>query len=75
MSAQFKGLRVLISFAAAAVLIAGVTVSALAEDQAEDDNRLDEAWKDAIGDQENNSDRQAIRNAEQPRLPGGGDQG
>jgi hypothetical protein len=52
-SAQFKGLRVLISFAAAAVLIAGVTVSALAEDQAEDDNRLDEAWKDAIGDQEN----------------------
>ena len=53
MSAQFKGLRVLISFAAAVVLVAGVTVSVLAEDQAKDDSRLDEAWKDAIGDQEN----------------------
>ncbi len=30
----------------------GVTASVLAEDQA-DDNRLDEAWKDAVGDDEN----------------------
>ncbi len=53
MSAHFKGLRALICLAAAVVLITGVTASVLAEDQADDDNRLDEAWKDAIGDQEN----------------------
>jgi hypothetical protein len=53
MSAHFKGLRALICLAAVVVLIAGVTASVLAEDQSDDDNRLDEAWKDAIGDQEN----------------------
>ena len=53
MSAHFKGLRALICLAAAAVLITGVPASVLAESQADDDNRLDEAWKDAIGDQEN----------------------
>ena len=47
MSAHFKGLRALICLAAAAVLITGVTASVLAESQADDDNRLDEAWKDA----------------------------
>ena len=53
MSAHFKGLRAVICLAAAAVLITGVPASVLAESQADDDNRLDEAWKDAIGDQEN----------------------
>ena len=52
MSVPFKGLRALICLAAASVLIVGVTASVLAEDQA-DDNRLDEAWKDAVGDDEN----------------------
>ena len=52
MSVQFRGLRALICLAAAALLIVSVTASVLAEDQA-DDNRLDEAWKDAVGDDEN----------------------
>ena len=53
MSAHFKGLRPVICLAAAAILITGVAASVLAADQAEDDNRLDEAWKDAVGDDEN----------------------
>ena len=52
MSAHCKGLHALICFAAASLLVVGVTTSVLAEDQA-DDNRLDEAWKDAVGDDEN----------------------
>jgi hypothetical protein len=52
MSVPFKGVRALICLAAACVLIVGVTANVLAEDQA-DDNRLDEAWKDAVGDDEN----------------------
>jgi len=73
MSAHFKGLRALICLAAAAVLITGVTASVLAESQADDDNRLDEAWKDAIGDQENILTEKQFA-IEQPRLPGDGDQ-
>ena len=52
MSVPLKGLHALICFAAASLLVVGVTTSVLAEDQA-DDNRLDEAWKDAVGDDEN----------------------
>jgi hypothetical protein len=52
MSVPFRTLRALICLAAAVVLVTSVTTLVFAEDQA-DDNRLDEAWKDAVGDQEN----------------------
>ncbi|HEY8277284.1 MAG TPA: hypothetical protein VIG52_09865 [Methyloceanibacter sp.] len=52
MTIQSRALRALLCVTAALTLIAGVPASVLAEYQA-DDNRLDEAWKDAIGDQEN----------------------
>jgi hypothetical protein len=52
MSVPFRALRAIICLAAAVVLVTSVTTLVFAEDQA-DDNRLDEAWKDAIGDQEN----------------------
>jgi len=52
MSVPFRTLRALICLAAAVVLVTSVTTLVFAEDQT-DDNRLDEAWKDAIGDQEN----------------------
>ena len=52
MSAPSRGVRALVCLTAALILIAGVSAGVLAEDQA-DDNRLDEAWEDAVGDQEN----------------------
>jgi hypothetical protein len=46
-------LRTVFYLAAALVVMFGIAASAWAEGPAVDDDRLDEAWKDAIGDQEN----------------------
>ena len=51
-AANMSALRTVFYLAAALVVIFGIAASAWAEGPAVDDDRLDEAWKDAIGDQE-----------------------